>query len=284
MKTNNLTTSKSANSLTAPNHNFTRHAFTLVELLVVIGVIGILAALLLPTLASSKVKARQANCISNMRQIGLAIRMYADDFQDKVPITFHSDEDHAPHGGDDTNGGSDHIHDDHDHEATWINTLKPYLGDENRIRLCPADARRSERYSNNGTSYILNEFFAVPLELSDGQQLDPQYKLSELASPVDTPILFEISDNYGPGIDADHTHSRHWFEGWQHVIEDIQPDRHRTGSPTADHLNGSANYLMADGHVEAIKATSLKAQIDQGINPADPDVSRRFPTKKATSD
>ncbi len=223
--------------------------FTLIELLVVIAIIAVLASLLLPAIASAKMKAWQARCASNLRQIGLALTLYADDHDGWMPETSH--------GTTDTN-------------RSWIFTLRSYVANVDAIRTCPADPKAKERLRYSASSYVLNEYTSVDKLDPFGGVIETFRNLNQLPRPTETITTFIGAESLSPSVYQDHTHSRNWHKGWHTVIADIEPNRFRTGGTDTNHLNGAANYLFADTHVTTWRAPAVKARFDRGENIAKP--------------
>jgi len=103
------------------------HAFTLIELLVVIAIIAILAAILFPVFAQAREKARAISCVSNMKQINLAMLMYAQDYDETLPINRRF--------GFDTEL----------YYYTWRWAVQPYIKNEG-VWLCPSAPRHLNEF------------------------------------------------------------------------------------------------------------------------------------------
>ncbi|HRI12675.1 MAG TPA: DUF1559 domain-containing protein [Verrucomicrobiota bacterium] len=234
--------------------------FTLVEMLVVTAVLGVLAALLLPTVSRTKSRARAVHCVSNLRQLGLGLQMYAEtDPWGRLPVD--------PLG---------------DRAPAWVYSLVPHLGSVDGIRICPSDPFGEARRRWRRTSYVRNQYTArevtgltsedgTPAALGpDGQPLvinPSNLRLAAYRHPSETFLAFEGS-NLGvvfpplsdfnapvPAFD-DHTHPDTWVFGWAHVLADIDPERH----------GRSSNYLFADGHVAPIPSATLRRRLESGDN------------------
>jgi prepilin-type N-terminal cleavage/methylation domain-containing protein len=128
----------------------TKRAFTLIELLVVIAIIGIVAALLLPALGQAKEKSRRTACVSNLRQVSLAIRLYADDCLDSLPV--------LPSPNPYPNGVG----------AYYKQLVKGYLGltgpasPTERVFICPSDRIFLRQIGHAFTSYTFNGYEVAP--------------------------------------------------------------------------------------------------------------------------
>lgn len=213
----NKTTSGVRAKCTTPE---VRAGFTLIELLVVIAIIALLAAMLLPALVQAKASARAAQCLNNLRQIGFAVRLYADDNEDLFPRSQHSafannqlpwERSIAPQLGSST--------------TTWTNLLAGTYH-------CAADQRP-------GTlSYGMNVYFELGPD--DDYPGKPQTwrKLSQIRRPDTTVFTAETSTG------ADHIMPEYWITVAD-AMNDVDSKRHRLKS----------NYSFVDGHAQLLPIT-----------------------------
>ncbi|RYX86396.1 DUF1559 domain-containing protein [bacterium] len=118
--------------------NYCKKAFTLIELLVVIAIIAILAAILFPVFARARENARRSSCISNLKNIGLGLMQYTQDYDEMMPFNQTGA---APVGA---NSGA------------WMHTMQPYIKSYQVFR-CPSDTSATvPAATNDNSSYGVN--------------------------------------------------------------------------------------------------------------------------------
>ncbi len=173
-----------------------KHAFTLIELLVVIAIAGLLAALLLPAMARAGENARRTSCAGNLRQINLAIRLYADDFTDSLPV--------LPEPNPYPNGVG----------AYYKQLVKSYLGlagpasPNERVFNCPSDPVVHTQASHAFTSYTFNGYEVGPgaIPRITGQKMGAIHNPSRAVLAGEFPAFF--GGSWHPLVSHDYAGAR----------------------------------------------------------------------------
>lgn len=228
------------------NRSSKRRAFTLIELLVVIAIIAILAAILFPVFARARENARRASCQSNLKQIGLGLMQYTQDYDETMPMLWSVD---SPVNSGNAAPG-----------YTWRDAVQPYVKSW-QIFKCPSDSRSIvPSNSNVDSSYGANMAGwgedqtvagrATGKGPSISQSAGRTVKISAIAAVATT--IFALDCN-------SYQYSTQWNDiniatGHQ-VVSGTSP-RELTGGGIERHLE-TINTLWCDGHVKAMKLESL---------------------------
>jgi prepilin-type processing-associated H-X9-DG protein len=252
-----------------------RAGFTLIEVLVVVGVIMLLVAILTPALARSREQARAVACRSNLKEWAHVIGMYAGEHKDTLP--FEERPDPRPGKGargetEDANG--DKVWDPYEDEPRgwicWFDVLDRYFGGDKAdegVKICPS-VRRADPYREE--SYRMNSKLADSAKYRppDSANLNsfymPYRKIGSLKRPDVTVLLFDGDLGRGDDADAPPSFKGRWRDTKAPGVQDDVDYRH----------NRATNILFNDWHVDVVLKDVLRKRsyYNEGIIWQPPDM------------
>jgi prepilin-type N-terminal cleavage/methylation domain-containing protein len=234
--------------------------FTLIEILIVVAIIGLLAAILFPVFSRARENTRRASCQSNLKQVGLALLQYTQDYDERFPMGTIVEP--SPYLG-----------------RGWAGQIMPYLKSVGILR-CPSDPTSYTTAGRVPISYAYNVGI-VRTGINPSGDVFRFYPLPAFTAPARTVLCFEVQRGrfqtdddpessspvgngvnlFGDGFGNGDTNLHYATGALKNTNVDHQNNNVQMSSgayfPGA-HFDGS-NYLAADGHVKWLRGESVRA-------------------------